>query len=84
MNCEGAKSGSVRALEKRSESTTSRESTHRRKVQRVADPKADPVGPRDDGREEELRDVELEEEREERVGVDVERVRPVGYAMASA
>lgn len=74
----------MRALEKRSESTTTRERTHRREVQRVADPETDPVGPRDDGREEELRDVELEEEREERVGVDVERVRPVGYAMASA
>lgn len=31
---------------------------------------------RDDGREEELRDVQLEEEGEERVGVHVERVWP--------
>lgn len=50
--------------------------THRREIQRVANPETDPVRPRDDRREEQLRDVELEEQREERVGVDVEGVRP--------
>lgn len=51
--------------------------THGREVERVADPEADPVGPRHDGGEQQLGDVQLEEEGEEGVGVDVERVGPV-------
>ena len=52
--------------------------THSRQVQRVADPQAHPVVPGHDGRQQQLSNVQLQEEREERVGVDVERVRPVG------
>lgn len=51
--------------------------THGREVEGVADPEADPVGPRHDGGEQQLGDVQLEEEGEEGIGVDVERVGPV-------
>lgn len=48
----------------------------RGEVEGVADPEADPIRSGYDGREDELGDVELEEEGEERVGVDVEGVGP--------
>jgi pSer/pThr/pTyr-binding forkhead associated (FHA) protein len=50
----------------------------RRKVQRVPHPQADPIRTGHDRGEEELGNVELEEEGEERVGVDVEGVGPGG------
>lgn len=50
--------------------------THSGEVQCVSDPKAHPITSRHDWCEDELRDVEGEEEGEERVRVDIERVGP--------
>lgn len=53
------------------------------KIERVADPEAHPILPRDNGREDELGHVEVQEEGEEGVGVHVESIGPAEVKMIS-
>ena len=49
----------------------------RTQIQRIAEEEADPVAPRDDGAEDQLREIELEEDGPEAVRVDVKAVGPL-------
>lgn len=52
-------------------------STYSGQVQRVADPQANPIVSRHNRSKQQLGNIQLEKQREERVGVHIERVWPL-------